>query len=70
MNQTTNAKPKLTKVQREALKKYNFALAQEDRYLGSVFVVAGGPRQREEAAKVQKAYQVCVNLGMTHEHGL
>ena len=61
-------KVKLNKPQREALKKYNFALAQEDRYLGSVFVTPSG--QRAQEAKTQIAYQACIKLGMTHEHGL
>ena len=51
-----------------ALKAYNFALQQEDRYLGSVFVTAPGQRQVE--ARTQAAYQACKALGMTHEHGL
>ena len=59
---------KLTKLQRTALKNYNFALAQEDRYLGSVFVTSSGQRAQEE--KTQIAYQACIKLGMNHEHGL
>lgn len=61
-------KPKLTPAQKAALKAYNFALAQEDRYLGSVFVTAGG--QRDQEAKTQAAHAACKALGMTHEHGL
>jgi hypothetical protein len=61
-------KPKLTPAQKAALKAYNFALAQEDRYLGSVFVTPGGQRDRE--AKTQAAYAAATRLGMTHEHGL
>jgi hypothetical protein len=57
-----------TREQREALKKYNFALAQEDRYLGSVFVTADG--QRKVEAKTKAAYAKCKALGMTHENGL
>ncbi len=62
------ANQKLTKEQRQALKDYNFALAQEDRYLGSVFVTPIG--QRDYEAKTEAAYQRCLALGMTHEHGL
>jgi hypothetical protein len=58
----------LTKEQKKALKAYNFALAQEDRYLGSVFVTPIGQREKEN--RTQKAYEACVALGMTHEHGL
>ena len=61
-------KIKLTKAQREALKRYNFALQQEDRYLGSVFVTA--PGQAAQEAKTKAAYDACKALGMTHEHGL
>jgi hypothetical protein len=58
----------LTAAQKGALKAYNFALAQEDRYLGSVFVTPAG--QREKEAQTQAAYAACKALGMTHEHGL
>jgi hypothetical protein len=61
-------KVRLTKEQAAALKKYNYALAQEDRYLGSVFVTPQG--QREKEALTQAAYQACKALGMTYEHGL
>lgn len=61
-------KIKLTKRQKEALSKYNYALAQEDRYLGSVFVTAQGQRDKEALTKF--AYEACRNIGMTHEHGL
>jgi hypothetical protein len=64
----TIPKPRLTPVQRAALKVYNFALAQEDRYLGSVFVTTAGQRERE--AKTKVAYEACKSLGMTYEHGL
>lgn len=63
-----NPKPKLTKEQRSALNAYNFALAQEDRYLGSVFVTPVGQRRVE--ANTAAAYEQCKRLGMTHEHGL
>lgn len=59
---------KLTKEQKQALADYNFALSQEDRYLGSVFVTPAGQRRVEE--KTAEAYARCKALGMTHEHGL
>ena len=59
---------KLTPAQRKALAAYNFALAQEDRYLGSVFVTPSG--QRAQEAKTRVAYEACKRLGMTWEHGL
>lgn len=62
------AKPKLTSDQRKALDAYNFALKQEDRYLGSVFATVLGQRAYEEKTRV--AYERCKSLGMTHEHGL
>ena len=62
------AKIRLTKQQREALKRYNYALKQEDRYLGSVFVTPIG--QREIEAKTRAAFEDCKRLGMTWEHGL
>ena len=65
---TKTAKIKLTRDQSQALKAYNFALQQEDRYMGSVFVNAAG--QRAQEAKTKIAYDRCVSLGMTYEHGL
>ncbi len=59
---------KLTPAQKIALAKYNEALRQEDRYLGSVFVTPMGQRAIE--AKTAVAYAACKQLGMTHEHGL
>jgi hypothetical protein len=59
---------KLTKEQKKALTAYNYALQQEDRYMGSVFVTAHGQRLQE--AKTKVAYDACKALGMTHEHGL
>ena len=53
---------------REALKAYEFRLREEDRYLGSVFANSLG--QRKVEAKTRAAYDRCVALGMTHEHGL
>lgn len=61
-------KPRLTKEQRKALEAYEFALRQEDRYLGSVFVTPFGQRQVE--ARTKAAYEECKRLGMTFEHGL
>ena len=61
-------KQRLTKDQRAALKAYNFAVSQEDRYLGSVFVNAFG--QHKHAAKVATAYAQCKHLGMDHNHGI
>jgi hypothetical protein len=59
---------RLTPAQRKALDRYNFALREEDRYLGSVF--ANAPGQRAQEAKTRAAYEACKALGMTHEHGL
>lgn len=62
------SKPRLTRDQRAALKAYNFAVQQEDRYLGSVFVNAAG--QRDVEAKTRAAYEACKRLGMDWTHGL
>lgn len=59
---------RLTKQQREALKRYEFCERQADRYLGSVFVTPVGQRQVEQ--RTREAYEACKALGMTHEHGL
>ena len=64
----TTTKPKLTRDQKAALAAYEYALRQEDRYLGSVFVTPMGQRAIE--AKTKAAYERCRSLGMTHEHGL
>jgi len=61
-------KARLTKEQKKALTDYNYALQQEDRYLGSVFVTPQG--QHDLEAKSFAAYQKCHALGMRHEHGL
>lgn len=61
-------KARRTPAQMKALKAYNFALAQEDRYLGSVFVTPKGQAEVEEKTRI--AYDACKALGMTHEHGL
>ncbi len=57
-----------TKEQTAALKAYESARREEDRYLGSVFVTPAG--QRDIEAETQAAYEHCKALGMTHEHGL
>lgn len=62
------AKRRTSPAQNKALKAYNFALAQEDRYLGSVFVTPMG--QRDAEAKTKAAYDACKRLGMTHANGL
>lgn len=61
-------KIKLTRDQKAAIAAYEFRLREEDRYLGSVFVTPRG--QREIEAKTKVAYDRCLSLGMTHEHGL
>jgi hypothetical protein len=61
-------KIRLTTAQRQALKAYENALRQEDRYLGSVFVTPQG--QRDIEAKTKAAHEACKALGMTWEHGL
>lgn len=61
-------KIKLTKDQKKALERYNFALREEDRFMGSVFASTAGQRRAEE--KTRLAYEACKRLGMTHEHGL
>jgi len=61
-------KKRLTKDQCSALKAYNYALQQEDRYLGSVFVNIPGQRAYEATTKA--AYDHCKRLGMDHTHGL
>lgn len=61
-------KIKLTKEQKAALQAYEYALKQEDRYLGSVFANAHGQKLIEEKTRI--AYERCKALGMTHEHGL
>jgi len=61
-------KPRLNRHQREAFERYERALREEDRYLGSVFVTPIGQRQKE--AITQVAYEECKRLGMGPEHGL
>lgn len=64
----TATKQRLNKAQRAALKAYNFAVAQEERYMASVFVNAHG--ERKVVKRTGDAYEACKALGMTHEHGL
>ena len=59
---------RLSKLQKEALRKYELAERQEDRYLGSVFVTPIGKRDHE--AQTRSAYEECKRLGMGVEHGL
>ena len=61
-------KVRLTKDQKVALAAYNFAVAKQDRYLGSVFVTDKGQKDLEKAT--QLAYEKCKALGMDHNHGL
>ncbi len=65
---TPATKTRKTPAQVKALKAYNFAVAQEDRYLGSVFVTPMG--QREYEAKTAAAYEACKRLGLDYRHGL
>ncbi len=58
----------MTKKQREAKKAYEFCERQEDRYMGSVFVTESAAKVYRE--KTRAAYQACVDLGMTTDHGL
>lgn len=62
------AKVRLTPDQKRALAAYNECLRQEDRYFGSVFVNPVGTKAIE--AKTKTAYDRCISLGMTYEHGL
>ena len=59
---------RLTPAQKKALTEYNFRLAREDNFLGSVFVTEA--LASEYAAKVKTAYDACKALGMGPEHGL
>ena len=58
----------MTPQQKKALAAYRFAVSEEDRYLGSVFVTPSGQRRVEE--KVRLAHEECKRLGLTYEHGL
>lgn len=64
----TPTKIRRTPAQVKAIKAYNYALQQEDRYFGSVFVTAQGARA--QYAKTKVAYDACIALGMDHRHGL
>jgi len=68
MTITETKKLRKTPAQAKALRDYNYALQQEDRYLGSVFVTNHGQAAIE--AKTKVAYDYCKSLGMTWEHGL
>jgi hypothetical protein len=61
-------KARMTATQRKALAAYRFAVQQEDRYLGSVFVSPSGQRRVEALTKA--AYDECKRLGLGPEHGL
>jgi hypothetical protein len=61
-------KKRLSPEQKKALAAYNFAVQQEDRYLGSVFVNPTGQKRYEALTKA--AYDECKRLGMGVEHGL
>jgi cell division protein FtsN len=67
-NQMKATRRRLTPEQKKALAKYEYALRQEDRYLGSVFVTPQG--QRDIESKTATAFAACKALGMTYEHGL
>jgi hypothetical protein len=54
----------LTKEQRKAVEDYEYALRQEDRYLGSVFVTPMGQRAIE--AKTKAAHDRAEALGVGH----
>ena len=59
---------RLTSTQKKALTEYNFRLAREDNFLGSVFVTDA--LAAEYARAVKRAYDACKSLGMGPEHGL
>lgn len=50
------------KIQKKALTEYRFAMEQEDRYLGSVFVTPIGTR--DWAEKVKDAEDACRRAGV------
>ena len=52
----------------KALKAYKFAEAQEERYLGSVFVTPFGVEKYR--ARTRAAYEACVMLGLDYKDGL
>jgi hypothetical protein len=53
-NEPKLTKPRLTPAQKKAIDAYNFALSQEDRYLGSVFANQIGQKRYEQLT--QEAY--------------
>ena len=55
-------KGRMTKEQKKAWDAYDFAVKQEDRYMGSVFVNPIGQRQHEE--KVSSAYARLKRTGL------
>lgn len=59
---------RMTPEQKKALADYRFAVQQEDRYLGSVFVTPSGQRRVEETTRA--AAERCQRLGLGIEHGL
>lgn len=61
-------KKRLTPQQKKALKAYEIAEHEEDRFMGSVFVNEYNARKYREATEA--AHAECKRLGMTTEHGL
>jgi hypothetical protein len=61
-------RPRLTPAQKKALDAYTFAVRQEDRYLGSVFVTPAGQRAAEERTRI--AYEAAKAAGLDHTTGL
>ncbi len=57
-------KKRLTPEQRKAVDAYEFALREEDRYLGSVFANHLG--QADKEAKTKEAYEKAKLLGVGH----
>lgn len=55
---------RLTKDQREAVRKYEIRLSEEDRYFGSVFVNSVNTAWHE--AKTAEAYENAKRLGVSH----
>ena len=66
--ESVSRRKRLTPAQKKALGEYNFRLAREDNYLGSVFVNRQGIA--EYASKRREAYEACKALGLGAEHGL
>jgi len=50
------------KIKKRALAEYRFAMEQEDRYLGSVFVTPIGTR--DWAEKVKETEEACIRAGV------